>query len=157
MLMDTVTAIASWMDTIHLKLNSDNTEFIMFGYRRQLVKCAKDSVSISDSAISRSPSVKYLGVSFDENLSLKDHIILKCRKAMANFVMICNISKFLTNDAGTTLILAFASVILTMQMLYSMVFWRKQFHIYKGCICRCINFLKNRTIILLEDKLSPVF
>ena len=57
MLMDTVTTIASWMDTMCLKLNPDKTEFIMFGYRSQLVKCATDSVSISDSAIPRSPSV----------------------------------------------------------------------------------------------------
>ena len=73
MLMDTVTTIVSWMDTMHLKLNPDKTEFIMFGYRSQLVKCAIDSVSISDSSIPRSPSVKYLGVTLDENLSLKEH------------------------------------------------------------------------------------
>ena len=29
MLMDTVTTIASWMDTMHLKLNADKTGFIM--------------------------------------------------------------------------------------------------------------------------------
>ena len=105
MLMDTVATIASWMDTMHLKLNPDKTEFIMFSYKSQLVKCATDSVSISDRAIPRSPSVKYLGVTLDENLSLKEHIILKHRKAVANFVMICKICKFLTKDAHTTLVL----------------------------------------------------
>ena len=87
MLMDTVTTIASWVDTMHLKLNPDKTQFILFGYRSQLVKCATDSVSISDSAIPRSPSVKYLGVTLNENFSLKEQITHKCRKAMANFVM----------------------------------------------------------------------
>ena len=105
MLMDTVATIASWMDTIHLKLNPDKTEFIMFGYRSQLVKCVTNSVSISDSAIPRSPSVRYLGVTLDEHLSLKEHIILKCRKAMSNFVMISTIPKFPTKDAHTTLVL----------------------------------------------------
>ena len=105
MLMDTVTTIASWMETMCLKLNPDRTEFIMFSYRSQLVKCATDSVSISDSDIPRCPSVKYLGVTLDENLSLKEHIILKCRKANANFVMIHNICKFLTMDTFTTLVL----------------------------------------------------
>ena len=62
MLMGTVATIASWMDTMHLKLNPNKTEFIMFGYRSQLVKCTTNCVSISDSTIPRSPSVKYLGV-----------------------------------------------------------------------------------------------
>ena len=84
MLMDTVTTIASWMDTMHLKLNPDTTEFIMFGYRSQLTKCTTKFISISDSTIPRTLSVKYLGVTLDENLSLKEHILLKCRKAMAN-------------------------------------------------------------------------
>ena len=93
------------MDTIHLKLNPDKTEFMVFGYRSQLVKCTTNCVNISDSTLPRSPSVKYLGVTLDENLSLKEHILLKCRKAMTNFVMICNILKFLTKDACTTLVL----------------------------------------------------
>ena len=72
MLMDTVATITPWMDTTHLKLNPEKTEFIMLSYRSQLVKCATDSVSISDSAIPRTPSVKYLGVTLDENPSLKE-------------------------------------------------------------------------------------
>ena len=77
----------------------------MFSYRSQLVKCTTNCVSISDSTIPGSPSVKYLGVTLDKNLSLKEHILLKCTKAMANFLMICNIQKFLTKDACTTLVL----------------------------------------------------
>ena len=105
MLMDTVATIASWMDTIYLKFNPDKTEFIMFSYRIQLVKCVADSVSILDSAIPRCPSVKYLGVTLDENLIPKKYIILKCRKAMTNFVMLHNVHKFLSKDACTTFVL----------------------------------------------------
>ena len=78
MLMDTVANIASWMDTACLKLNPDKTDFIMFSYRSQLVKCATQFVNISDSDIPRSPSVEYLGVTLNGNLSLKEHKILKC-------------------------------------------------------------------------------
>ena len=77
----------------------------MFVYRSQLVKCTTNCVSISDNTIPRSPSVKYHGVTLGENLSLQEHIHLKCRKAMANFVMIHNIWKFLTKDDCTTLVL----------------------------------------------------
>ena len=116
---------------MHLKLNPDKTEFIMFCYRSQLVKCATDSVSISDSAIPRWPSVKYLGVTLDENLSLKEHIILNCRKAMANFVMIHNIPKFLTKDACTTLVLGLCISHLDSANALFYGLLENQFHIYK--------------------------
>ena len=77
----------------------------MFGYRNQLVKCTGSYVTISDSTIPKSPSVKYLGVTLDENLNLKEHILTKCRKAMANSVRIHNIHEYLTKDACTTLVL----------------------------------------------------
>ena len=104
-MVDTVVNIASWMDTMHLKLNPDKTKFIMFGYRNQLDKCKTSYVTISGSTIPRSPSVKYLGVTIDENLNLKEHILTKCKTAIANFVRICNIWKYLTTDACSTLIL----------------------------------------------------
>ena len=90
---------------MHLKLNPDKTEFIMFGYRNQLDKCKTSYVTISGSTIPRSPSVKYLGVTLDENLNLKKHILIKCKTAIANFVRIHNIRKYLTTDACSTLIL----------------------------------------------------
>ena len=104
--MNMVANIASWMDTMYLKLNPDKTEFIRFGYRSQLAKCTTSYVTISDSTIPKSPSVKYLGVALDENLNLKKHILSKCRKAMANFVRIRNIQKYLTKDACTTLVIS---------------------------------------------------
>ena len=104
-MMDTVANIASWMDTMHLKLNPDKTKFIMFGYRNQLGKCMTSYVTISDSTIPKSPNVKYLGVTLDKNLNLIEHILTKCRKAIANFVRICNIWQYLTKDACATLVL----------------------------------------------------
>ena len=90
---------------MHLKLNPDRTEFIMFGYRNQLGKCTTSYVTISDSTIPKSPSLKYLGVTLDENLNLKEHILTKYRMAIANFVRIHNIRQYLTQDACTTLVL----------------------------------------------------
>ena len=55
LLMNMVANIASWMDTMHLKLNPEKTEFIMFGYRSQLVKCTTSYVPILDSAIPKKP------------------------------------------------------------------------------------------------------
>ena len=91
LMMDMVANIASWKDTMHLKLTPDKTEFIMFGYRNQLGKCKTSYITISGSTIPKSSSVKYLGVTLDENLNLKEHILTKCRTAIANFVRIRNI------------------------------------------------------------------
>ena len=105
LMMDMVANIASWMDTMHLKLNPDKTEFIMFGYRNQLVKCTTSYGTISDSTIPKSPSVKYLGVTLDENLNLKEHILSKCRKAIADFVRIHNLWQYLIKDICSTIVL----------------------------------------------------
>ena len=105
-MMDMVANIASWMDTMHLKLNPDKTKFTMFGYRNQLGKCMTSYVTISDSTIPKSSSVKYLGVTLEKNLNIKGHILTKCRKAIPNFVRICNIRQYLTKDACTTLVLS---------------------------------------------------
>ena len=55
LMMDTVANIASWMDTMHLKLNLDKTKFIMFGYRNQLDKCKTSYVTISGTPFQRVP------------------------------------------------------------------------------------------------------
>ena len=77
----------------------------MFSYRSQLANCTTNFIRISDSTIQRSLSIKYLELTLDKNLSLKEQILLKCRMTMANFLMIHNICKFLTKDACTTLVL----------------------------------------------------
>ena len=105
LMVDTVANIASWMDTMRLNLNPDKTEFIMFGYRNQLDKCNASHVTVLGRTIPRSPSVKYLGVKLDKNLNLKEHILTKCKTAIANFVRIRNIRKYLTMDACSTLVL----------------------------------------------------
>ena len=81
------------------------TKFILFGYRNQLDKCKTSYVPISGSTIPKSPNVEYLGVTLDWNLNLKEHILTKCRTAIANFVRIHNIWQYLTTDACTTLVL----------------------------------------------------
>ena len=104
-MMDIVVNIASWMDTMHLMLNPDKTVFILFGYRNKLDKFRTSYVTILGSTIPESPNVKYLEVTLDKNLNLKEHILTKCRIGIAIFVRIRNIQQYLTTDACTTLVL----------------------------------------------------
>ena len=80
MLMDTVATIASWMDTMHLKLNPDKTEFIMFGCRSQLVKCTTNCVNISDSTIPRSQVLNILELHWMKTLALKSTYFLNIER-----------------------------------------------------------------------------
>ena len=52
--------------------------------------------------------VKYLGGGLDQNLNFKKHVGNACTKAMANFVRIRGIRRFLNRQACETLTLAYA-------------------------------------------------
>ena len=72
-LQDNVVDIKSWMDKNRLKMNTTKTEFILFGFRKQLQKCYTKSVSIVGNEVTRSSRIKYLGAVLDEELDLRLH------------------------------------------------------------------------------------
>ena len=91
---------------MRLKLNPDKTEFICFGYYKQLSKLTKDSIKVNDCDIRASESVKCLGSWLDKTLSMKDHIKKKSQTAMYNLRKIKSLRKYLTSDACQTLVLS---------------------------------------------------
>ena len=98
--------IKSWMDSMRLKLNSDKTEFNLFGYRVQLQKCITEEINVNGDIIKCSANVKFLGGILDSHLTFIQHITLKCQIAMMNFIKIRNIHKYLNKSACKTLLLA---------------------------------------------------
>ena len=76
--------LKTWMDENRLRLNSDKTEFIMFGSKVQLLKCNTTSLSVNGSVIPKSDIIRQLGAWLDSNLNFKHHIVVKCRSAMLN-------------------------------------------------------------------------
>ena len=65
-----VNDIKSWMSKNMLKLNSDKTEFIIFGSSKQRAKVDLPSISIGGCDISPAQIVRNLGVQFDSELSM---------------------------------------------------------------------------------------
>ena len=53
--------VQGWMEGNQLKLNSDKTEFILFGLRQMLSKCITTNIEINGHTIDRSIMAKYLG------------------------------------------------------------------------------------------------
>ena len=98
--------LKTWMDENRLRMNSDKTEFIMFGSKVQLSKCNTTSLTVNGSVIPKSDTIRQLGAWLDSNLNFKQHIVVKCRSAMLNLQRIKLVRRFLTEEAMETLVLA---------------------------------------------------
>ena len=100
----TLSNIKEWMDSMHLKLNSEKTEYIKFGSHQQLTKINPEPLQAGPDLIELSNKVKYLGTLLDNTLSFDQHIS-KVQKAMAKFIKVKSIHKYITQEACTTLLL----------------------------------------------------
>ena len=98
--------IKKWMDRMCLKMNPSKTEFIYFGYPRQIQKCTESSINVAGDLIVRSECIKYLGAWLDSALNFKFHITKKCQCAMINFIRIRSIHHLLDQDTTTSLCLS---------------------------------------------------
>ena len=72
--------LKEWMSTSKLKLNLDKIEFIIFGSKKQRDKLkACSPIDILGNSICPVDSVKNLGVWFDADFSLSEHIQNVCK------------------------------------------------------------------------------
>ena len=71
-----------------LKMNSSNTEFILFGSRGQLKKCTTNSINVYDVEINHGGCIGYLGAFLDVQLNMGQHINAYCKTAMMNLFKI---------------------------------------------------------------------
>ena len=94
-----MTDIKDWMDSNRLKMNTTKTEFIMFGWKKQLQKCITETMKVNDDMVPRSNTVKCLGAWLDQHLSFKTHIKKKCQTAMMNLQKIKTIHHMLSQEA----------------------------------------------------------
>ena len=74
-LSDCLIDISLWIKSSKLKLNSDKTEFIIIGTKRQRHKLSNHfPVKLLDNDICPSDSVRNLGVVFDSDFSFHKHV-----------------------------------------------------------------------------------
>ena len=101
-----LTDIKTWMDQTWFNMNNAKTEFILFGSRQQLWKYTTKSLSANGEEISHSNCIKYLGTWMDQELSIRQHIMIKCRMTMLNIQWIKLIRNILNEDITHTLVLS---------------------------------------------------
>ena len=68
-----------------LRLNDDNTEFIIIGTRQQLAKVNIDSMQVSESSITPTSRVKNPGCWFDGQLKMDTQINSICKTALFTY------------------------------------------------------------------------
>ena len=71
LLTENLIKIKKWMNSVRLKMNNSKSEFIIFGNRTQMNKCASDGLRIEGKIVNKCQSVKYHGEWLDSDPTLK--------------------------------------------------------------------------------------
>ena len=90
--------VRKWMITHDLKMNDDKTEVLYIGKGRILHQLQKRDVLAGDQIVVPKSTVKSLGVTFDEEMSLLHHAQNQCRNAYIHLRSLSRIKQFLTLD-----------------------------------------------------------
>ena len=96
--------VEDWMLFNKLKMNDAKTEVILFGSNTQLAKINANQITIGNTAVHVSTTVKYLGARLDKNLTMSDFTNSKCRVAFYHLYNIKKCAKFLNQTAISALV-----------------------------------------------------
>ena len=100
-----VKEIKLWMNNNMLKLNDDKTEVLFIASPHFQKSLERDACLIVDqTSVSQSQSARNIGVTFDDEMLLKQHISTVCQTAFFHLRNIGQIRRYLTEDACTTLV-----------------------------------------------------
>jgi hypothetical protein len=94
--------VKTWMSLNKLQLNDSKTEALLIDCTGRIDQSIH--LSIGQSQISFSESVRNLGVMFDNKLSMKDHVNKVCQLAYVELRKISTIRHYLTTEATKTLV-----------------------------------------------------
>ena len=97
-------AINDWMNQNRLRMNSDKTDFILFGSPKLLASCSTDNINVCGDQVSRCDKIKLLGIWLDSNLNFKQHITIKCRTAILNIQKLKHIINVLNPEAARLIV-----------------------------------------------------
>ena len=93
--------INEWFISNKLSLNVKKTKFSFFhkASRRDDLPLVLPKLYINNQVIKRQPSIKFLGILLDENLSWKEHLILTENKIAKNIGLTYKAKPYLKNDS----------------------------------------------------------
>ena len=94
--------ISSWMMHNSLQINENKTDVIILSTKPHKLK--KHTLQVGTNIIGLSKTVKILGVTFDDGMTLKQHISNTCRWSYMHLRKINSIRQCLTTNAVKTLV-----------------------------------------------------
>ena len=92
------------MEENKLKLNNDKTEAIRFSSSFSINTTLQHphTISLSNTDVEFSGTVRNLGFIFDSDLSMKQHIMKTCKAAYIEIRRVSSIRQYITEDATKT-------------------------------------------------------
>ena len=90
-----MTQMNAWFITNKLTLNASKSTFIIFKSRYSKISNLPNKLEFANSEISRSDSVKYLGLTLDEHLTFNQHVQNVCNSIKRYFKIFYNIRRYL--------------------------------------------------------------
>ena len=124
-----IQVIKNWMHDNKLLLNEAKTKFLLIGTKQQLTKVNILHFKVGNANIAPHSPVKNLGVWFDSNLSMVDHITKTSSAVFYHLYNIRRIRKYLTKECTETLIHAFISS--RLDYCNSLLFGVPECHLHK--------------------------
>ena len=105
--LQAIDSIHAWMSSNRLSLNTGKTQFIWFGTRNGLAKRDTHQLSNQSPSLVELTTVKNLGFTLDQELSMKDHVSKLCQSCYFQLRQIRTIRHSLSPSAIRTLVHAF--------------------------------------------------
>ena len=134
-------AVRSWMLSHRLKINDAKTEFMILCTREQLAKVDVNNLNVGQSLIKPVYVLRNLGVTFDPQMSMSDHVNNVCRKGYHQLRKIRQIRKYLSRSATEELVHSFVTS--NLDYCNALLFGAPKYVIYKlqklqNCAARVI-------------------
>ena len=102
-------ALVAWMSSKRLRLNPTMTQYIWLGSRQQFAKLDLSALAARFPHIAFSVTVRYLGITLDQELTAAPHINRLCRDCYYQRSQLLIIPLSLTSTADVTLVNAFVT------------------------------------------------
>jgi len=106
-LLRCITDIADWMTSNRLKLNAEKTQFIWLGSSYYTASVSRLPLSVGGSTVFPDDTVRNLGVTFDAQLTMRNHVDNVVRSCFFQLRQLRSVRRSLTHEALHTLIHAF--------------------------------------------------
>ena len=105
--LQAIDSIHAWMSSNRISLNTGKTQFIWFGTRAGLAKRDIHQLSSQSPSLVELTTVKNLGFTLDQELTMKDHVSKLCQSCYYQLRQIRTIRHSLSPSAIRTLVHAF--------------------------------------------------